>query len=181
MALDDADKELIWKTVMDIFIKDSVTTSEFISKIVSLERCSGVGLLVSQANYEVSLPPDHGKVFLRKKVQCSFDNLKQVYDRMGDSMIEITDDDEYAKALISHMVLYRSLCNYEEVLDCLKKRRFNVENVYKSLFETSVALLRFCALISNEYSLDEMQSTYAKMLAKEPLFILYGDKGEAIS
>ena len=181
MAMSEDDKVIVVNTMIDIFTKDIISTDEFIGKLANMGRCSGMALLLSQANYETSLPPTHGKAFLKKKVQCSLENLRQAYEHMGKSMIGIADDEKYAKLLISHMVIYRSLCNYEAVLDSLKKRRVDVEDIYENIFETSVAVIRVCAMALDKYSLDEMQSTHAKMLAGEPLFVIYNENGEAIS
>jgi hypothetical protein len=180
MALDDADKKIIADTMMDIFIRDGMNAKEFITMLEKLDHCHGVELLSSQLNYEVSLPSAHSKAFLKKKIQCSFENLGSVYDSIGASMIDITDEEDYAKALISHMVLYRSMCNYEMALDKLNRRKVDVDDVYEDLIQASIALFRVCALALDRYSIDEMQLTYSKMLSGEPLFNFCGENGAVI-
>jgi len=180
MAVDDAVKIEIADIMTDVFIRDSIDAKELLVKFKELGHCGGIEPLLSQINYEISLPPVHNKAFLRKKVQCSFENLSSVYDSFGTSMIEIADEESYAKALISHMVLYRSLCEYENVLDKLKKKRVESDDVYDDIFQVAIAIFRVYALVSDRYPIEEMQSTYSKMLSGEPLFRVFGEGGEII-
>lgn len=178
--LSESDRNIILSTVMDVFVKDEISIDDIITMMDNLKRCEGAEMLFSQQNYEMSLPPNHGKAYLRKKVQCAYDNLRIAYDSMGRSMIGITDDDEYADTLISHMVLYRSMCLFEAAIDNLKKRRTDTFEVNSDITEASVALIRLMAFIYGKYSTDGMQSTYSKMLAGESLITFYSENGEAI-
>ncbi len=180
MRLSDSDMEIILSTVMEVFVKDEICINELATMIENLKGCEGAELLFSQQNYEISLPPIHGKAFLRKKVQCTYDNLRIAYDSMGRSMISITDDDEYAEKLISHMVLYRSMCLFEAAIDNLKRRRTDIDEVNSDITEASVALIRLMAFIFGKYSLEGMQTTYSKMLAGDSLITFYAENGEAI-
>lgn len=180
MRLSDSEAEAILSTVIDVFVKDEISANDIIGMVEKLKSCEGAELLFSQQNYEDSLPPVHGKAFLRKKVQCTYDNLKIVYDSMGTSMVGITNDDDYADALISHMVLYRSMCIFETVIDDLKKRRTEILEVYPDITEASVALIRLMAFFFGKYPIDGMQTTYAKLLAGESLFTICNENGEAL-
>lgn len=181
LAMDNKDKKVIANAMMDIFIKDILDESDFITMLDKIKNCCGAELFISQINYEISLPPTHGKAFLKKKLQCSLENLRSVYDSTGRSMIEITDDDIYAKALISHMVLYRSMCGYEAVIEDLKKRRVKVDDISSDLLQASIAIFRVCALACDKYTIEELQSTYAKMLSGEPLFRFHEENDEILS
>lgn len=178
--LSGSDIEIILSTVIEVFVKDEICIGEFKTMEEKIKRCDGAEMLFSQQNYESSLPPVHGKAFLRKKLHCAYDNLRITYDSMGTSMINISNDDDYSEALISHMVLYRIMCIFEAVIDDLKRRRTNIDEVYSDITEASVALIRLMAFLFGKYSLEGMQITYAKLLAGDSLFTVYDEKGEAI-
>lgn len=178
--LSDSDVETILSTVTEVFVKEEIRIEELMAMVEKLKYCEGGEMLFSQQNYEVSLPPIHGKVFLRKKIQCAYDNLRIAYDSIGTSMISISNDDDYSEALISQMVLYRSMCIFEAVIDDLKRRRTDIDEVYSDITMTSVALIRLMAFFFGNYSLEGMQTTYAKLLAGDSLFTICNETGEDI-
>jgi len=178
--LSDSEIEAILSAVTEVFVKDEIRIEELIAMMEKLKQGEGGEMLFSQQNYEVSLPPVHGKAFLRKKIQCAYDNLKIAYDSMGTSMINISNDDDYAEALISQMVLYRSMCIFDAVIDDLKRRRPDMNEVNSDITVASVALIRLMAFYFGKYSLDGMQTTYSKLLAGDSLFTISNENGEAI-